>query len=690
MKERQASLDHFRVAAALLVAAIHTSPLASFWAEGDFWLTRVLARLAVPFFFMVSGYFLAKSQWKSLPRFLKKTALLYGISILLYLPLNLYANNVAPGEWVRAVLLDGTFYHLWYFPAVLLGALVAFGLSRLRLRASLPLAGLLYLVGLGGDSYYGLVSALPWAKAMYDGLFHVVSYTRNGLFFAPLFLLLGAAGLRWRPRFSLAGLLLSLAAMSGEAFWLRSLGAQRHDSMYLFLPVCSVFLFSLLLSRNQGQDRAARTFSMLFYVLHPWCIVLVRGGAKLLGLEGLFVENSLGHFLAVAALSGAVSALPLLLQRGKPSQTGRAWRELDLAALHHNAAALQRRLGPRCRLMAVVKADAYGHGAVPVAKALQREKVRAFAVATLEEGVALRKRGIRGTILILGYTAPFQSGALARWRLTQAVVEEDYARRLSAQGKRVRVHLAADTGMHRLGIPAEDLEAFRRVYQLPHLKIEGVFSHLCAADSAAPEDAAFTQHQAEAFRRLCRRLEEAGCPAGQTHLLASYGIFSLPTGEYAFARAGIALYGVGSGSGCPQPPVELWPVLSLRARVAAVHSLAPGETAGYGRAFRAERPTRLAVVAIGYADGLPRDLAQRGGQVLLHGRHAPIVGRLCMDQLLVDVTDLDEVRGGNIATLIGRDGASLITAEELAGQCGTITNELLSRLGRRLGLCLLE
>ena len=153
MKEKQASLDHFRVAAALLVAAIHTSPLASFWAEGDFWLTRVLARLAVPFFFMVSGYFLAKSQWKSLPSFLKKTALLYGISILLYLPLNLYANNVAPGEWVRAVFLDGTFYHLWYFPAVLLGALVAFGLSRLRLRASLPLAGLLYLVGLGGDSY---------------------------------------------------------------------------------------------------------------------------------------------------------------------------------------------------------------------------------------------------------------------------------------------------------------------------------------------------------------------------------------------------------------------------------------------------------------------------------------------------------------------------------------------------------
>lgn len=689
MRAKTPALDRFRVAAAVLVAAIHTSPLASCTAEGDFWLTRVLARLAVPFFFLVTGYFLGRSNWKSLPRFLKKTGLLYLLAIALYVPLNVYARQLTGWqEALRGIFLEGTFYHLWYFPAVLLGAVLAFLLSRLGARAGLAIAALLYLAGLGGDSYYGLLFTHPAGKAFYDALFCVFSYTRNGVFFAPLFLLLGASAKPGNPRLCLPGFLLALACMSGEAVLLRQAGWPRHDSMLLFLPVCAVLLFSLLLSVNGGQDRAARRFSAAFYVLHPWCIVLVRGAAEALGLEQPLVQNSLGHFLAVVLLCSLLSLAAALLRAEGPAETGRAWRELDRQALAANAALLRRQAGPHCALMAVLKADAYGHGAVPCARVLRRCGVRAFAVATLSEGIALRKAFVRGAILILGYTPPAEAELLARWRLTQAVVDEPYARRLAAQGHRVRVQLAVDTGMHRLGVPADDPAAFRRIYRLPNLRFAGLFSHLCAANSAEPSDEAFTAGQIDAFLRLAGTLRACGCPVGDTHLLASAGLLRLEMQPCSHVRPGLALFGVWETQEERDESCGLRPVLSLRARVACVRRLAEGERAGYGLAFTAKRPTLLATVSIGYADGLPRDLAERGGEALLHGVRVPIVGRLCMDQLLIDATDAGEVRGGDAVTLIGEDKGERITAEEVAGRCGTISNEVLSRLGGRLGLVL--
>lgn len=280
-RSRRPALDRFRLAAAVLVVCIHTGPLSSVSTGWDFWLCRVLARVAVPFFLMVSGYFLARSEWKSTGQFLKKTALTYLAAVALYLPLNPYNGGYGPLEWVQKLLAEGTLYHLWYFPAVILGVFIAWGLSRLGQPAALIIAALLYLVGLGGDSYYGLISSLPGPAAFYQGVFALFGYTRNGLFFAPLFLLLGALGRRWSKAASLAGLGASLALMTAEGFLLRSLGWQRHDSMYLFLPLCMVFLFSLLLGQNAGEDRRARRASLLIYLLHPWSIVLVRGGAKL-------------------------------------------------------------------------------------------------------------------------------------------------------------------------------------------------------------------------------------------------------------------------------------------------------------------------------------------------------------------------------------------------------------------------
>lgn len=690
IKRKQfAALDRFRLVAAVLVVCIHTSPLTSLSPLGDFWLTRVLARVAVPFFLMVSGYFLGKRDWKPMGGFLKKILLIYLCAVVLYLPLNWYNGGMPLARWPRALLVDGTFYHLWYFPAVILGVIVARQLWRLGPGWGLAIAGLLYLIGLGGDSYYGLVSQIPALKQMYGGIFALCSYTRNGLFFAPLFLLLGAAGIQIKSlKLSGLGFVVSLGLMTAEGLWLHSLDVQRHDSMYLSLPLCMVFLFSLLRGCNRGRNRQAADLSLLVYLLHPWCIVLVRGGARLLGMEELFIENSLGHFAAVLVVSFCGAWLLSLLRPHPRNNRDRAWREIDLEALAHNTWQIREALAPECDLMAVVKAEAYGHGAVPVARRLRKEGVKAFAVASLEEGIALRRHGILGEILVLGYTAPHEARQLRRWHLTQAVVDAAHGEALAAQGVRLKVHLALDTGMHRLGIPAEDHRAIARMYRLPRLKVTGTFSHLCVSDSLDPADQVYTRSQLELYYDTLHWMEGHGCPPGETHIQASYGIWNLPPQNCTWARPGIALYGVGSDNVPTQRQLDLEPVLSLRARVASVRELEPGQGAGYGLAFRTDTPRTLATVTIGYADGLPRSLPQQGGQVLIRGCRCPMVGRICMDQLLVDVTQVPRISPGDVVTLIGRDGPGEIRAEEVATQCGTITNELLSRLGGRLALVL--
>lgn len=356
----------------------------------------------------------------------------------------------------------------------------------------------------------------------------------------------------------------------------------------------------------------------------------------------------------------------------------RAWREVDLDALTHNARVLQGALAPGCRLMAVVKADAYGHGAFPVAHRLEAEGIQAFAVACLAEGMDLRRMGIRGKILILGYTPPEEAPLLCRWRLTQTVVDEHHGQALAAQGLPLAVHLALDTGMHRLGIPAKDHGALERLYALPQLRIEGVFSHLCVSDSLEAEDMAFTRLQLERFYGAVRWLRGHGYDPGETHIQASYGIWNLPPQPCTWARAGIALYGVTSDGSPTARELDLRPALALRARVASVRTLSPGEGAGYGLAFRAEGPVRLAAVTIGYADGLPRLCSDRW-QVELGGRRAPILGRVCMDMCMADVTGL-EVAPGDEAEVFGER----LPVEELAALAGTIQYELLCAVSPRV------
>lgn len=361
----------------------------------------------------------------------------------------------------------------------------------------------------------------------------------------------------------------------------------------------------------------------------------------------------------------------------------RAWVELDREALAHNIAVLRARLPEGCRLMPAVKANAYGHGAVLVAKELNRLGVDAFCVACVQEGVELRQNGITGEILVLGYTPPEDFAMLEKYQLTQTVADHSHAAALNRYGKKLHVHIAIDTGMHRLGEDCKNADKLCEIIKMENLVVDGIFTHLCAADTDDPDDRAFTRKQAEHFYSAVAKLDFRP----KLHLLASYGIFNYPEFAEDYARAGIALYGVSSTKQSCAGMEALKPVLSLKTKVACVKSLSAGKTAGYGRAFFTENDRTLAILTIGYADGLPRSLSNGAGAVLIHGKKAPIAGRICMDQTIVDVSGIPDVKAGDIAVVIGRSGTEEITACDLAEQSGTITNEILSRLGGRLERC---
>lgn len=336
-------IDNFKLAAAVLVIAIHTSPLASFSPEADFILTRIAARTAVPFFFMVTGFFIlprALEKTELLIRYLKRIAMIYAAASILYLPIAAYAGHfrgAGPGRLLKMLLFDGLFYHLWYLPALLLGSVLVWAACRLLpLRIASALAVLLYLAGLPGDSYYGFTAKWPPLRALYDGIFQITEYTRNGIFYAPVFLLLGYLIFRrtqqgFSPESRRRGAAFPAGQPSQAALWtgfsicsalltaegvtLRLLEVQRHDSMYLFLPPLMYFLFSLLLEAR-GRSLTGRLpgdLPLLLYILHPLCIILVRGLAKLLHLPFL-ISNSLLHFLLVALSSFAVSWLLALVR----------------------------------------------------------------------------------------------------------------------------------------------------------------------------------------------------------------------------------------------------------------------------------------------------------------------------------------------------------------------------------------
>lgn len=366
------------------------------------------------------------------------------------------------------------------------------------------------------------------------------------------------------------------------------------------------------------------------------------------------------------------------------NEISRSWIEVDLRALSYNINQLCRLLPDRNHFMAVVKADGYGHGAVKVAAHCQNLGIKAFAVATIDEGIMLRKSGISGDILILGYTHPQRANQLYRYRLIQTIIDLKYAKMLEQEGWDLAVHLKIDTGMHRLGFALDDYESIDEIYDYQHLDVKGVFSHLCVCDSDRLKDIEFTKGQINNFFNFIDNLKKKGKNVGKIHLQSSFGLINYPDIKCDYARIGILMYGVNSSLDDYQKnKLALKPVLSIKTRIAMIHNLKRNESLGYGRTYTVDCDSKIAIVPIGYGDGIPRELSSNG-KVLIRGIKCPIVGRVCMDQMLIDVSEIDNLGEDEIVTIIGRDGDNEVKVEEVAAAAHTISNEILSRLGSRL------
>lgn len=365
-----------------------------------------------------------------------------------------------------------------------------------------------------------------------------------------------------------------------------------------------------------------------------------------------------------------------------PEQQRPTWAEIDLAALTHNLSCIRGRLGG-AGVLAVVKADAYGHGAVPVARRLEREGVSWFGVALPEEGVELRDAGLRSPILVLGGFAPAQAEVILAHDLTPALFRREQAEALHAAATRrgvvAKAHMKIDTGMGRLGVPAAEVDALAATLTgMPAIDITGAFSHLAAADEPGNP---YTAQQLQTFLRSVKVLRDHGLRPELLHLANSPAILDHRATWMTLARPGLLLYGYNPDRRATPMPVR--PVLTLKSRLIDVRDVPEGGTVGYGRAWRAAAPSRIATLGIGYADGLPRAASNRG-EVLVRGRRAPIAGRVSMDLTTIDITAVPEAGPGDVAVLIGRQGGDAIGADSLATAAGTIPWEILARIGRRV------
>lgn len=358
----------------------------------------------------------------------------------------------------------------------------------------------------------------------------------------------------------------------------------------------------------------------------------------------------------------------------------RAWVEIDLQAVAHNVQQIRGLLAPKTELMAVVKADAYGHGAVTIARTVLQQGASWLGVATIPEGVELREAGIDAPILLLGATnTPDQVKAIARWRLQPTICTPKqvliFAETLTQP---IPIHLKLDTGMSRLGAPWQEAVAFAMASRSLHLQLASVYSHLATADDPNPT---IMRQQQQRYEQAIAALRQAGIHPPRLHLANSAATLSDRRLHYDLVRTGLAIYGLH-----PAPhlqAIDLQPVMQIKARVTQVKSIPAGTGVSYGHKFVADRDMMLATVAIGYADGIPRNLSNQM-EVLVRGVRVPQVGAITMDQLMLDVSAVPNLQEGEIVTLIGQDGSDRITADDWANKLGTISWEILCSFKHRL------
>ena len=365
----------------------------------------------------------------------------------------------------------------------------------------------------------------------------------------------------------------------------------------------------------------------------------------------------------------------------------RTWLTVDLDRMKKNCDIIRQTLPPGCKLFAVVKANAYGQGDTVCARALEAYGIGTFCVATTGEAVTLRKAGVRGSILILSYVGEEDVPTLLENNLITAVAGYEHAEMLSAAagkaGGVLRCHLKVNTGMNRIGFDcgtAEQLEKIAAAYKLPNLRFEGIFSHFSSSDDGSEGAEPYSRMQLARWQAVLSFLSSRGIDPGVRHISNSGAIARYPEARYDAVRSGALIAGYNTS---PEVTLAVEPCAAWQAAITCIRDIPAGAAVSYSRHFVAEAPTRVATVAIGYADGWPRVLSNRG-TVLLHGKRTRILGNICMDQMMVDVTDIPEAKVGDAVTLIGRDGELTQTADDVAAEAGSCMHEIMSRIGTRV------
>lgn len=370
----------------------------------------------------------------------------------------------------------------------------------------------------------------------------------------------------------------------------------------------------------------------------------------------------------------------------------RTWADINMDAIDHNFRAIRNALKPGVKMCCVVKADAYGHGAPMVAREYQRLGADWFAVSNLEEAIQLRRCAITRPILILGYTPPQNAEELSELNISQTVLSLDYARQLSRYAQEanvtVNIHLKVDTGMSRIGFlyqnPERDgasLDEMETAARLPGLAPEGIFTHFAVSDDG-DQGENFTLAQYDCFRKAVEAMEARGLHFAVRHCANSGAVLDYPELQLDMVRPGIILYGMEPSESI-RHPLDLQPAMELKTVISQKKEIPAGATVSYGRTFTASQGTVVATVPIGYADGYPRHFSGKA-QMLVRGKRAPIIGRVCMDQLMLDVTDIPGVEEGDVVTVFGRDGDAFLPVDELAALNDTIHYEMVCLVGKRV------
>lgn len=370
----------------------------------------------------------------------------------------------------------------------------------------------------------------------------------------------------------------------------------------------------------------------------------------------------------------------------------RTWAEVDIDAIQHNFEAIRQATDPKAQIMCVIKADAYGHGAVFLGKLYEKLGANRFAVSNIEEAMQLRENGIKLPVLILGFTPAGMAAELAENNISQAVFSEEYARELSQEAVRqrvqVKIHIKVDTGMSRIGFmyqsPARDaasLEQMQRACSLPGLISEGIFTHFAVSDEGE-EGREATEHQLDCFSRAVEALKERGCRFDVVHCSNSGAIIDYKKAHFDCVRAGIILYGLSPSSKL-SGKLSLQPAMQIKSVIAQVKTVEAGTPVSYGGTYVTDHPVTIATVPIGYADGYSRSLSNRA-YMTVKGQKAPVIGRVCMDQLMLDISGIENVRSGDEVVVIGDGTHNSLSFDEMAALTGTINYELVCLVGKRV------